>query len=60
MSKININGVVREMTPEEVEQLKSHLDDFPPEGMEEKVERLTAFMERIQAALSKLGILTDE
>lgn len=59
MPKININGLVREMTAEEIAEMQERMQDLPealPESMEQKVERLLAFKDKITDALERIGI----
>lgn len=59
--KININGVIRNMTEEDKTELQEHLTELAtPESMEDKLKELITFMNRVKDTLSKLGINLDE
>lgn len=55
--RIDDNGVIREMTKEEIAEYKAAVTDWVQETtMEEKVERLTNAIEGIKALLKKIGL----
>lgn len=59
--KININGVIRNMTEEDKTELQEHLTELAtPESMEDKLKELITFMNKAKDTLSKLGINLDE
>ena len=59
MPKININGITREMTPEEVAEMEEMAKNMPePEPtIEEKFAALQAIVEEQDAALIELASL---
>lgn len=51
--KININGVAREMTEEEIERLQAHAPDSAPmTNTEDRLERLETLVGGIQETLA--------
>lgn len=55
MPKININGITREMTPEEIAELERLAEQMPkPEPTPE--ERLAVLEEQLKAAKILLGV----
>lgn len=58
MPKININGLVREMTAEEIAEMQEHMRDMPvPDAEDIDVPKT---VKKIVKALKKVGIdLTD-
>lgn len=58
MPKININGLVREMTAEEIAEMQEHMQDMPvPDAEDIDVPKT---VKKIVKALKKVGIdLTD-
>ena len=55
MPKININGVTREMTPEEAAELERLADQIPPPEPTPE-ERIAALEEQLKAAKILLGV----
>lgn len=55
MPKININGITREMTPEELAEFERFAEEMPkPEPTPE--ERIAALEEQLKAAKILLGV----
>lgn len=55
MPKIYINGVVREMTPEEIAERERMLAELPPPAPSDS-ERIAALEEQLKAAKILLGV----
>lgn len=55
MPKININGITREMTAEELAELERLASEFPPPEPTPE-ERLAALEEQLKAAKILLGV----
>jgi hypothetical protein len=63
MPKININGITREMTPEEIAEMERMAADYPPPDPtpEERLARLEAENADLKEALNMLltGVTAD-
>lgn len=55
MPKININGITREMTPEEIAEQKRLASELPPPEPTPE-ERIAALEEQLRAAKILLGV----
>lgn len=57
MGRINENGVMRDMTEDERAKVQEFFEGMKAtQGIEERLEELTRFMEGVKEALKKLGV----
>lgn len=56
MPKIDVNGVIREMTEEEIQKMKSLPIEETREELEQRVEGLIQTVNEIKNVLEKLGL----
>lgn len=56
MPKINVNGNVREMTVEELEDIKNHIPPEVKESFEERLKKLEVLLDRFAPILEKMGV----